>query len=106
MEWRQTQNGLDFLPAPDKLWRRAATPICVRYSLLGIPLEVATNAPSLASLADDVFGNPDALDADGSMSPALAAQPARPGAQIEPMRLHIYLHDVSDPSAASGAPVI
>ena len=84
MAWQQTSNGMDYLPAPDRLWRNASAPLVARYSLLGIELEVGTNAPALAELADEVFGQ---------------RIPGEPG--VKPMRLRAFLHDVPEDARAS-----
>lgn len=52
----QTIGGYAYAPAPDQLWRNVPTPLIARYNVLGIPLEVTSNAPALAEMAADSFG--------------------------------------------------
>jgi hypothetical protein len=54
-EWRYTQEGLAFLPPGDPLGRSARMPVTGRYSVLGVPLEMETNAPVFLALMDDLF---------------------------------------------------
>src|SRR5579871_10362 len=54
--WREV-DGVCFLPAPDPLWHETPTPCFAMYNVLGVPLEFATNAPALAALAEEVFGD-------------------------------------------------
>jgi len=84
MTWQQTKSGIDYLPAPDRLWRKAQTPLTASYNLLGITIEVATNAPTLAALADDVFGQ------------RIACDP-----QVMPMRLDVFLHEAPEDTHGS-----
>src|SRR5215468_3523791 len=77
--WRE-MNGLAYLPAPDPLWREAPTPLQARYNVLGVPLAFGTNAPVLATLAEEVFGD--------WGEPEASAEPAA--------RLHVFLHDAPE----------
>lgn len=70
-----TLDGFAFLPAPDPLWRCAPTPYAARFHLLGVPLEFATNAPVLMTLAQELFY--------GGMGQA----------DGQAVRLRVFLHD-------------
>jgi hypothetical protein len=54
-EWRYTEEGLAFLPPGDSLGRSARMPVTGRYSVLGVPLELETNAPAFLPLMNDLF---------------------------------------------------
>lgn len=91
IEWQETKSGMEYAPTPDKLWRTAPLPLRARYAVMGVPLEVATNAPCLAAQAAEVFGEWGA-----------PSTPESAGVK----RLHVYLHDVPDtfrPDAPSAA---
>src|SRR5262245_42344102 len=79
-EW-QEKEGLAFLPAPDALWRLAPAPLIARYRLLGVPLELATNAPALLEMADEVFGDRSLADASE---------------EAEGTHLRVFLHDAPE----------
>jgi hypothetical protein len=82
LPWKELADWT-FLPASDPLWRRAPTPFIARYNVLGIALEVATNAPALAELAAAAFGDwgePEAV----------------PDAAL--VRLELFLHDACEPA--------
>jgi len=78
--WKEAA-GFALLPAPDRLWRRAETPLVARYNVVGIPLEFGTNAPALDALAQDLYGDWGAPD---------------PQSAVDPLRLHLFLHDAEE----------
>ncbi|HZO90936.1 MAG TPA: hypothetical protein VFB38_21605 [Chthonomonadaceae bacterium] len=90
MEWQRLQ-GLEFAPAPDPLWRNAPAPLVARYNVLGAPLEFATNAPTLAALAEETFGGWGTPDAQAG----------------EVLHLRVYLHNAPEaPSAQTALPLL
>ncbi|HLV80220.1 MAG TPA: hypothetical protein VKT32_08050 [Chthonomonadaceae bacterium] len=90
MGWQETQ-GFAFLPAPDPLGAQTPTPLEARYNVLGIPLTVATNAPVLAELAEEVFG-------------AWGAPPE--GRETPYVRLQALLHPASESRAHGQRPTL
>src|SRR5579862_4495266 len=78
--WRQIE-GVDYLPAPDPLWHKSPMPLIARYDVYGVPMTVATNAPALADLAQEVFGH-------------WGSPPEIAGAMD--LSLRIFLHDVAE----------
>ena len=85
-EWSEI-NGFAYQPAPDALWRHAPTPLAACYNVLGVPLEVQTNAPRIAELAEAFYGDWRAVEAESTQR----------------KRLCLYLHDAPEetPDAAS-----
>lgn len=85
MPW-QKAGGFAYVPAPDPLWHRAPTPIEACYNVLGIPLRFTTNAPRLAELADEVFGDWGTPE---------------PDTQTPAVRLQVLLHNVTETQSAA-----
>jgi hypothetical protein len=82
-------SGYSFLPAPDALWRYASAPYVARYAVLGIPVEIAANAPALADLAERTFGGWRSCEAD----------------ETPRVRLRLFLHDTPEPAQPAGCPI-
>jgi hypothetical protein len=80
---RQEQAGMPSSLPHDPLWQYTPTPFGARYYVLGIPLDVVTNAPTLAELAAETFGVWEGPD---------------PSACAEAVRLHLFLQDRHEPA--------
>src|SRR5438874_890036 len=79
LPWQKV-DGLVYLPAPDLLWRQTPGPLGACYNVLGVPLAFTTNAPAIAELAEEVFGD--------------WGPPERPQA-FPPVHLRVFLHETT-----------
>lgn len=80
------QDSMEYLTAPDPLWRHTPLPFRVNYAVMGVNLEVATNAPALAALAEQCFG--------------VWRSDRKPHARVD-AHLHLILHTESKGTGAT-----
>src|SRR5438132_12465961 len=73
--------GTVLAAASDRLWRFADAPYTRQYVVLGVPIEIALNAPALADIADHTFGH----------------WPKPETGEDPPIRLRVFLHDPPEP---------